>query len=179
MDVCLLLRLNVKKCKNFHNLVLRTADKRATMMDIYTSEMILMKMIRRFLAMALILCLCLMAFGCAQPPVDNGGESSTPSSEPTVPSSEASQPNDGKVTYTVHVVDEAGKPVTGGMIQFCLNSCMPCMLDAQGNATMKLTPANYKVSFTMMPAGYTLAGDKTEFYFEAGSYEMTIVLKAA
>ena len=149
------------------------------MMDIYTSEMSDMKVITRILAMALILCLSLMVFGCAQPPVDNGGESSTPSSESTEPSTEASQPNDDKVTYTVHVVDESGKPVTGGMIQFCLDSCMPAMLDAQGTASMKLAPANYKVSFTMMPAGYALAGDKTEFYFDEGSFEMTIVLKAA
>ena len=138
-----------------------------------------MKTITRILAMALILCLGLMIFGCAQTPADNGGESSTPSTESSEPSTEASQHNDDKVTYIVHVVDESGNPVTGGMIQFCLDSCMPCVLDAQGTATMKLAPADYKVSFTMMPAGYALAGEQTEFYFAEGAYEMTIVLKAA
>ena len=138
-----------------------------------------MKTITRILALVLILCLSVTIFGCAQPQVDNGGESSTPSTEASEPSTEASQPNDDKASYIVHVVDESGKPVTGGMIQFCLDSCMPCMLDAQGTATMKLVPANYKVSFTMMPAGYALAGEQTEFYFAEGAYEMTIVLKAA
>ncbi|MBE6959112.1 MAG: hypothetical protein E7448_00090 [Ruminococcaceae bacterium] len=138
-----------------------------------------MKTILRILALAMILCLSLTIFGCTQPPVDNGGESSTPSTEPSEASTEASQPDDGKVTYTVHIVDESGNPVTGGMIQFCVDSCIPCVIDADGNAIMKLAPANYKVSFTMMPAGYALAGETTEFYFDEGSYEMTIVLKTA
>lgn len=138
-----------------------------------------MKTMIRILVMAMILCLSLAIFGCAQPPVDNGGESGAPSTESTDASTEASQPDDGKVSYTVRVVDESGNPVTGGMIQFCLDSCIPCVLDAQGCATMKLTPANYKVSFTMLPTGYVLAEDKTEFYFESGSYELTIVVKAA
>ena len=138
-----------------------------------------MKNMIRIFAMVLVLCLSFCFFGCTQPAVENGGESSVPTTEATEASTEVSQPQDDKVTYTVRVVDESGNPVTGGRIQFCLDSCMPCMLDAQGVATMKLDPANYKVSFTMLPTGYALAGDKTEFYFEAGSYEMTIVLKAA
>ena len=77
------------------------------------------------------------------------------------------------------VVDESGKPVTGGMIQFCLDTCMPCPLDANGVASMKLKEADYKVSFTVMPTGYALAGSETEFHFADGSYEMTITLKTA
>lgn len=145
-----------------------------------------MKTITRILAIALILCLGLVMFGCTQSPAENGGDGSTPTTTPTEASTGATQPTtetgnspDGMVTYTVHVVDESGNSVTGGMIQFCLDSCMPAMLDAQGNATMKLAPANYKVSFTMMPTGYALAGEAAEFYFDEGSYEMTIVLKAA
>lgn len=138
-----------------------------------------MKNLTRILALALVLCLSLSFFGCTQSPAENP-EVSTPSTEATIPTTEATEPtDDGKETYTVKVVDENGNPVTGGMIQFCLDSCMPCMLDAQGIATMNLVPANYKVSFTMMPAGYVLAGEATEFYFDAGSYELTIVLKAA
>lgn len=138
-----------------------------------------MKAFIRILILVMVLSLSLCIFGCTQAPVDNGSESTTPSTEATTPSSQPTQPDDGKVTYTVKVVDEAGNPVTGGMIQFCLDSCIPCMLDAQGMATMKLAPANYKISFTMLPAGYVLAGEETEFYFDAGSYELTITLKAA
>ena len=37
----------------------------------------------------------------------------------------------------------------------------------------------YKVSFLALPAGYTYVDDVQEFYFENGSMEMTITLKAA
>ena len=127
---------------------------------------------------SVLLCLSCLLCACDQPVVADGEEGS---SSVTTSSTEGSQKpvDDGKVTYTVKVVDEAGNPVTGGMIQFCLNSCMPCPLDANGVATMKLAEADYKVSFTIIPAGYALAGDKTEFHFENGSYEMTLILKAA
>ena len=134
----------------------------------------------RKLIMILCVLLCL-SFGlcaCAEQPADDTGESTNTT---TTSSNEDNKiaPDDGKVTYTVKVVDENGKPVTGGMIQFCLDACMPCVLDENGVASMDLAEADYKVSFTMMPTGYQLAGDKTEFYFEDGSYEMTITLKAA
>ena len=139
-----------------------------------------MKMMIRIFAMVMVLCLSLSFFGCTQAPAGNTEESTAPSTEATTPTTESTEPtDDGKETYTVKVVDENGNPVTGGMIQFCLDTCMPCMLDAQGVASMKLVPANYKVSFTMLPAGYALAGEATEFYFDEGSFEMTIVLKAA
>ena len=132
------------------------------------------------LILCVLLCLSFALCACTEAPEDNNGESTGASTGTSTSTEESSlPPDDGKVTYTVHVVDENGKPVTGGMIQFCLNACMPCMLDANGIASMKLEEADYKVSFTMMPAGYALAGDKTEFYFEDGSYEMTITLKAS
>ena len=130
------------------------------------------------LILCALLCLSCVLCACGEPPTDNPGESESTST--TSSTEESKKPNeDGKVTYTVKVVDENGDPVTGGMIQFCLDACMPCPLDANGVASMKLTEANYKVSFTMIPTGYALAGDKTEFYFDSGSYEMTITLKAA
>lgn len=126
-----------------------------------------------------LLCLCLVLSACDQGPANNTDPSNVPpsSSEST---KETSKPNnDGKVTYTVRVVDENGKPVGGGMIQFCLDACMPCVLDANGVGTLRLPEADYKVSFMTLPAGYTLSGTETEFYFADGSYEMTITLKAA
>lgn len=125
-----------------------------------------------------LLCLSCVLCACGEQPTDKPGESEPTST--TSSTEESKNPNeDGKVTYTVKVMDENGNPVTGGMIQFCLDACMPCPLDANGVASMKLTQADYKVSFTMIPTGYILAGDKTEFYFDSGSYEMTITLKAA
>lgn len=129
------------------------------------------------LILCVLLCLSAVLCACAEKPVDDAAASTEASSISTEESS--LPPDDGKVTYTVYVVDENGKGVTGGMIQFCLDSCMPCVLDANGVASMKLEEADYKVSFTMMPTGYTLAGDETEFHFEDGSYEMTITLKTS
>jgi len=142
------------------------------------------KILMILLAVCMILSLCACASAGQGGNLDdnNGTEGSTAttgSTESTGSTEGSGEPDDGKVTYTVNVVDEAGNPVTGGMIQFCLDSCIPCMLDANGVASMRLALADYKVSFTMMPAGYALAGDKTEFYFADGSYELTITLKAA
>ena len=95
-------------------------------------------------------------------------EAKTETTEPTVP--------EGKVVYKVKVVDEGGNPVAGAMVQLCLEACIPSVTDAEGVATYTVDEANYKVSFVAMPQGYT--SDVTEFYFDAGSYELTITLKA-
>ena len=95
-------------------------------------------------------------------------EAKTETTEPTVP--------EGKAVYKVKVVDEGGNPVAGAMVQLCLEACIPSVTDAEGVATYTVDEANYKVSFVAMPQGY--ASDVTEFYFDAGSYELTITLKA-
>lgn len=88
------------------------------------------------------------------------------------------QPVDGKANYTVIVTDEAGNPIPGAFVQLCLESCIPCMTNAQGVASYpNMAVADYKVSFITVPGGYQLPTDN--FYFEKDSYEMTLVLKAA
>lgn len=84
---------------------------------------------------------------------------------------------DGKVNYKVTVVDEAGNPIVGALVQLCNESCFPSATGEDGTASFSLDEANYKVSFLTLPAGYTYSGDAQEFYFEAGSVEMTITLK--
>lgn len=93
-------------------------------------------------------------------------------------------PVDGKANYTVIVTDEAGNPIPGAMVQLCLESCMPGVTNAQGVASYpNMAVADYKVSFMDVPAGYVLPvnsdGERTNYYFEEDSYEMTLVLKAA
>lgn len=131
------------------------------------------------LILCVLLCLSLALCACTEAPAEDTGEGTAPSGTVFAGETTGSSEDDGKVTYTVYVVDENGNAVTGGMIQFCLDACMPCVLDGNGVASMALEEADYKVSFTMLPAGYALAGDETEFYFEDGSYEMTITLKTA
>lgn len=154
------------------------------------------------LALALCLTLCLCACGGDTSTGDKSSESTSPASSAdttkssaegsttatttTVPSDTAvnttastqAQPVDGKVTYNVTVTDEAGNPIPGVFVQLCLDSCVPCITNAQGVATYSnMDVADYKVSFISIPEGYT--SDVNEFHFAEGSYELTIVLKAA
>lgn len=141
--------------------------------------------IKRLLAMLLALCLVLGLVACGQ------------SEEPTEPSEEPEQteaapeqteaPTEAPVVentdpvYTVTIVDEGGNPIAGAMVQICQGeTCMPGPLSgSDGTVTFQVPEADYKVSFLGgVPAGYDYTTEETEFYFEAGSYEMTITLKA-
>lgn len=80
--------------------------------------------------------------------------------------------------YVVTVVDEAGNPIAGAMVQLCKDTCFPGVTGADGTARFALDEDSYKVSFLALPAGYTYVDDVQEFYFEDGSMELTITLKA-
>lgn len=123
------------------------------------------------LALAMVLCLC----ACAGNADDKGNDTTAGTTAGTTEATE--KVDDGKVTYTVKVVDEGGNPVAGAMVQLCLEACIPGKTNEEGVATYSLAEADYKVSFISMPAGYT--AEQTEYYFAAGSYELTITLKAA
>ena len=84
----------------------------------------------------------------------------------------------GKVNYSVTVVDEAGNPIAGALVQLCNESCFPSATGEDGVAHFSLEEAKYKVSFLTLPAGYTYSGDAQEFYFDEGSVELTITLKS-
>lgn len=85
---------------------------------------------------------------------------------------------EGKTVYTVTVVDESGAPISGAMVQLCLDACYPGVTDANGQAKYTVEEADYKVSFLTLPAGYTYSGDAREFCFEKGSFDLTVTLKA-
>lgn len=126
---------------------------------------------------ALILALCMVFALCAcggnsdANQETTGGATQAPNNETTAPTVD-----DGKVTYTVKVVDESGKGIVGAMVQLCKETCLPAMTNMQGVATYRVDEADYKVSFVQMPAGYT--AEATEYHFAEGSYELTITLKA-
>lgn len=121
---------------------------------------------------ALLLALCLMLGLCA---CGNNADANESTTAGTTETTEATV-DDGKVTYTVKVVDEGGNPIAGAMVQLCLEACIPALTNAEGVATYNLAEADYKVSFVQMPEGYT--ADATEYYFENGKCDMTITLKA-
>ena len=143
-----------------------------------------MNAMKKLLAMLLALCM-MLSFAACSDTADNVGETenndttaSTEASSEAETTEETADPN--LVTYTVHVVDEAGNPITSGMIQFCLDSCSPVVIDGNGTAVFTTnTPADYEVKFLSMPEGYTYSTEEEVFHFAEGELEMTIVLKSA
>ncbi|MBQ8358537.1 MAG: hypothetical protein IJX37_01295 [Oscillospiraceae bacterium] len=128
---------------------------------------------KRFVIFALTLCLLFGLCACGDTVADNK-ETTGETAESTQETTEAT--DDGKVTYTVTVVDEGGNPVANAGVQLCKDTCLPGMTNADGVAEFNVLEDDYKVSFMAMPEGY--AADAEEFYFEDGSYELTITLKA-
>lgn len=124
------------------------------------------------LGLALSLCAC----GAQETPA----ETTAVPAVTTAPAAQTEAPTEAStnVTYTVKVVDEGGNPISGAKLQMCLDSCLPGKTDDTGVATFTAEEADYHVSFMVMPEGYELTTEETEFFFDAGSYEMTITLKA-
>lgn len=134
-----------------------------------------MKFIKNLVLLILALSLMITLVACngdndIDKPIDETTDVTTVADETTA------EPEDDKVTYTVTVVDENNTPISGAMVQMCLDACIPSLTNDEGVATFNLEEADYKVSFVTAPAGYTT---EEAYYFADGSYEMTITLKAA
>jgi hypothetical protein len=144
---------------------------------------------KRILMLALesVLCLCLLCtVACDQ---GEGEEQSTKAETNAPESTEATTEqtteqateevttDDGKVTYTVKVVDANGAPVAGAAVQFCDdNGCrMPVATNAEGIVTLRDAESNFHVTLASVPEGF--AADTTEYYFD-GAFELTITLNA-
>lgn len=142
-----------------------------------------MKIVKNIGIALLMLCLALSLCAC-------GGETVEPASEaepeaPVVeevtkaaPEQEEAALPEGMVAYKVTVVDEGGNPIASAMVQLCKDSCVPAVTDANGVASFTLAEDDYKAQMLTMPEGYEYAGEEDTFYFEDGSHELTIVLKA-
>ena len=133
---------------------------------------------KRILAFVLALMLVLGLCACGGAPVETPEESTPAAPEQT---EEATEELSATPEYTAKIMDEAGNPVVGAMVQICQGeTCMPGPLSgSDGTVTFQVEEADYKVSFLGgVPAGYEYSTEETEFYFEDGSYEVTIVLKA-
>ena len=101
-----------------------------------------------------------------------------PSAPPvSTPPATTEPKDDGKVTYTVTVLDQNDNPVEGVSIQFCdeENCKMPVLTDANGTVTEKYKASEYHITLAELPAGYT--SEETVFYF-GDSTELTIVITA-
>ena len=124
------------------------------------------KLIAALLLGAMVFCLC--ACGKTQ---DNN-ETDPAITDPAPTETEAQG-----VTYTIKVVDEGGNPVVGAGVQLCKDTCLPAITDEDGIAEFRVAEdPEYKVSFMSVPEGYE--GAEEAYYFESGSYELVITLKA-
>lgn len=145
-----------------------------------------MKNVKLFsLLVALVMCFTLILTACDGGDTDEtddvSGKESETDTEGITSSDEGKTEttDDGKVTYTVKVTDVDGNPISGAAVQLCRDTCLPGSTDESGTVSFTVVEDDYKVSFLVVPTGYALAGDETEFYFEDGSYEMTLVLAIA
>ncbi|MBQ8448506.1 MAG: hypothetical protein IJX27_06205, partial [Clostridia bacterium] len=100
-----------------------------------------------------------------------------PTEAPTTGKEEQpTQPSDGKVTYTVQIMDPDGKGVEGVLVQMCDDSgCkLPQTTDANGEVTFKFKESNYHVTLSNVPAGLVA---EAEYHFTTDT--LRIVLKKA
>ena len=132
------------------------------------------------LVLSLLLSLCACGAEEPAPTTTDPVETTAPVTEPTDPT-KATEPTEtepaNEPTYTITVVDEEGNPVSGVMVQLCLEACVPALTNADGVAEFFLEEADYKVSFVMIPEGYEPATEQTDFYFADGENTMTLTLK--
>ena len=130
----------------------------------------IMRNVKCLVAAILMLILAMSLCAC-------GGEAEAPTTEAPVveapvvteaPAQETEAPAEEEDGYTVTVLDEAGNPVAGAMVQMCKDACVPGITDAEGVAKFNLPEDTYKVSFLALPAGYTYVDETDTFYFKDG-----------
>ena len=137
-------------------------------------------MMKRILALLMATVMIAGLFcGCGDDPTptENTTPSTTePSQQIIVPSFTTKPQNDGKVTYTVTVLDQNNKPVPGVAIQFCSgeNCKLPSTTDENGVLVQKYPAAEYYITLIELPAGYT--ANETKFYFGEET-ELTVVVQ--
>ena len=97
---------------------------------------------------------------------------------PDIQSPVLSPDENGKITYTVTVVDQNGDPVIGAAVQMCadLACLLPTPTNADGVAAFTIEPAETcYVTVISCPEGYTV--DTTQsFHFPEGSAELTVTV---
>lgn len=82
-----------------------------------------------------------------------------------------------KATYTVKVVDDKAQPLANVKVLLCLVEKTPVVTDASGVATFAdMAVETYSVQLEDLPDGYK--ADKFSYFFDDGSYEMTITIKS-
>ena len=153
---------------------------------------------KRIFALLLALCLCatlaLCVVSCDK---DNGGEETTAATEaatteaptteeatteaPTTEEATTEEITEADIGYKVRVVDTDGNAIKGVWVQVCKGEMCssPKETDADGYVKFpEVTDEGRQAKIGYEVEGYVV--DTTKYYdFEAGSFEMTIVLEKA
>lgn len=130
---------------------------------------------RKFLFLICVLCFVLTLCACGADPTPTAPPTTTAPVVTTTPPTTAPSTD---VTYTVYVKDADGNAMAGVLIQFCddANVCkLPVATDAEGKVVVTYAPANYHVSVTVVPEGYT--AETEGYYFSSGETELTVTLE--
>lgn len=133
--------------------------------------------ISALLLITCILTISIFAVSCdTNSTVSNVPSNSTENeiSAPAVDNSSAA-PDNGKITYTVTVVNGSdNSPIEGIIIQFCddENCKLPLVTGTDGKVTAEYEESEYHITITEAE-GYTY---EAEYYFEDGATEITISL---
>lgn len=147
-----------------------------------------MNMIKRLLAVAVLLTmvLCLVACGGGEeskvptgstPVVTN--PTTTTTTTPTTPTTVPSQPEE--YTYRIRVVDEKGEPIEGAFVIFCLDQCSFYETNADGWALINADVTDgYKAHIISLPEGYENYTFIEEYIlFAPGQTEMVLSARPA
>lgn len=132
---------------------------------------------KRIIAVLLAVLLVAGLCACGKDPNPTNLGTQPTNTVPTQPTQTTPPTSDGKVDYTVTVVDQNGAPVVGAVIQLCKDVlCQPNATNESGKAVWHTAEDSYKVSFIQLPAGYSYADETVDFYFDGDAKEMTITL---
>lgn len=122
----------------------------------------------------IVLCLILILglTGCT----GQSGEPTAPAAAPLLQTLQtAPKTEEGEVSYSITVTDEAGTPVAGVMLNVCdADSCRVITADQQGRAAFNGAPYAYKVQALLTPEGYQSGA---EVILNAAGGEFTLILK--
>lgn len=141
-----------------------------------------MNNMKKILALLMALCVVLSFAACGQTEDTANDTTEAVTTEAQTEASTEAQTEatteSNLIRYTVYIVDEEGNPVPGGMLQFCLETCSPVVIDESGVAIFNGEDVNYDVKFLSLPVGYTYSSEEEVFHFAKGETELTIVLKS-
>ena len=145
--------------------------------------------------MLLVLMMLLSASACLFACDGNGGEGEGESGGENAGNENAGNENaggentgngntesDGKITYTIYVVDNEGNAVVGAKLQMCdSNGCSPILkgTDEEGKVTASKTASDFKAQIRTLPAGYTEIEAGDYHYFDANNTVTITVNKTA